>query len=112
VFHANILDQLIETGMKKRGFAVIEAVSHCHTLYGRKNRLGGPVEMLLWQKEAAVRVEKAQKMSEAELAGKITIGVLADREMPVYTQELKRIREVAKAQLAPKAAPKGTHTCD
>jgi 2-oxoglutarate ferredoxin oxidoreductase subunit beta len=97
VFHANILDQLIETGMKKRGFAVIEAVSHCHTLYGRKNKLGGPVEMTLRQKDLAVRVEKAQKMTPEELAGKITIGTLIDRELPVYTQELDRIREAARA---------------
>ncbi len=112
VFHANLLDQLIEQGMQKRGFAVIEAVSHCPTLYGRKNKLGGPVEMLLWQKEVAVRVEKAQKMSEAELAGKITIGVLADRELPIYTQELKKIREAAKAQAAAKDRAKSPHGCE
>ena len=51
VFHANILDQLIESGIRKKGFAVIEAISHCHTLYGRRNKLGGPVEMLQWQKD-------------------------------------------------------------
>ena len=100
VFHANILDQLIETGMHKRGFAVIEAVSHCHTLYGRKNKLGGAVEMLQWQKDAAVRVEKAQKMTPEELAGKITIGTLIERDLPVYTEELERIREAAKSEAA------------
>jgi 2-oxoglutarate ferredoxin oxidoreductase subunit beta len=110
VFHANLLDQLIEQGIKKRGFAVIEAISHCPTLYGRKNKLGGPVEMLLWQKEAAVRVEKVPQLSEAELAGKIPIGVLVDRDMPIYTQELKRLREAAKAAAAA-VAPKGTHSC-
>ena len=100
VFHANILDQLIETGIKKRGFAVIEAVSHCHTLYGRKNKLGGPVEMLQLQKDAAVRVEKAQKMTPEELTGKITIGTLIDRDLPVYTEELERIRQAAKTRAA------------
>lgn len=110
VFHANLLDQLIEQGINKRGFAVIEAISHCPTLYGRKNKLGGPVEMLLWQKEAAVRVEKVPQLSEAELAGKIPIGVLVDREMPIYTQELKRLREAAKAAAAA-VAPTGTHSC-
>jgi 2-oxoglutarate ferredoxin oxidoreductase subunit beta len=34
------------------------------------------------------------------LAGKITIGTLIDRELPVYTQELDRIREAAKAKAA------------
>ncbi|AEB10488.1 2-oxoacid:ferredoxin oxidoreductase subunit beta [Desulfobacca acetoxidans] len=96
VFHANLLDQLIEAGIRKRGFAVIEAISHCPTLYGRKNKLGGPVEMLNWQKAVAVPVEKAKTMTAAELVGKITIGTLIDRDLPVYTKELRRIRDAAR----------------
>jgi 2-oxoglutarate ferredoxin oxidoreductase subunit beta len=36
-------------------------------------------------------------MTPEELAGKITIGTLIDRELPVYIQELQKIREMAKA---------------
>ncbi len=100
VFHANLLDELIEQGLRKRGFAVIEAVSHCPTMFGRKNRLGGPVEMLLDQQRRAVRVAKAQKMSPEELADKIIIGVLADRDLPYFTQEMQRIREAAQKAAA------------
>lgn len=99
VYHATHLDQLMEQAILKRGFAVVEVISHCHTLYGRKNKLGGPVEMMQWQKEVAVRVEKAKTMTPEELAGKITIGVLADRDLPIYTQELRRVREAAMAAL-------------
>jgi len=56
--------------------------------------------MLRWQKEAAVRVEKAQAMTEEELKGKFTIGVLVDRDLPVYTSEYNKVREAAKAMLA------------
>ena len=38
-------------------------------------------------------------LSPEELAGKITIGVLVDRDLPIYTQEYRRIREAAKAAL-------------
>ena len=93
VYHATLLDQLIEAAILKRGFAVVEAMSHCHTLFGRKNRLGGPVEMMRRQKELAVRVEKAATMSPEELAGKITIGVLTDRDLPIYTEEYHKLRE-------------------
>ena len=96
VYHATLLDQLIEQAIKKRGFAVVEAISHCHTLFGRKNRLGGPAEMMRRQKELAVRVEKARTMTPEELAGKITIGVLIDRELPIYTQEYQKVREAAR----------------
>jgi 2-oxoglutarate ferredoxin oxidoreductase subunit beta len=97
VYHANLLDQLIEQAILKRGFAVVEAISTCHVQYGRRNRLGGPVEMMNWQKEAAVRVEKAKTMSPAELKDKFSIGVLVDRELPIYTSELRKLRESARA---------------
>ena len=100
VYHAGLLDKLIEQAIRKRGFSVVEAISHCHTQYGRRNRMGGAVEMLRWQKETAVSVEKAAKLTEEERAGKITIGVLVDRELPIYTQEYKKIRQIAKDKVA------------
>jgi 2-oxoglutarate ferredoxin oxidoreductase subunit beta len=99
VYHATLLDELIEAAILKRGFAVVEAISHCHTMFGRRNKMGGPVEMMRWQKEVAVRVEKAKTMAPEELKDKITIGVLADRDLPIYTQEYRKIREAAKAAL-------------
>jgi len=100
VYHAGLLDKLIEQAIRKRGFSVVEAISHCHTQYGRRNRMGGAVEMLRWQKETAVSVEKAAKLTEEERAGKITIGVLVDRDLPIYTQEYKKIRQIAKDKVA------------
>lgn len=100
VYHATFLDELIEAAILKRGFSVVEVISHCHTQYGRRNKLGGAVEMLRWQKESAVRVEKAKNMSPEELADKFTIGILVDRDLPIYTQEYNRVREAAKAMEA------------
>jgi len=100
VYHATLLDELIEQAIRKRGFSVVEVISHCHIQYGRRNRLGGAVEMMRWQKEAAVKIEKAQSMSEEELKGRFTIGVLVDRDLPFYTQEYQKLRDVAKTKLA------------
>lgn len=102
VYHATLLSDLIEKAILKRGFSVVEAISHCHTQFGRKNEMGGAVQMLRWQKEAAVRVEKAESMSEEELAGKFTIGVLVDQDLPIYTHEYRKIREASKAALSAK----------
>ena len=99
VYHATLLDQLMETAIRKRGFAVVEVISHCHTQFGAKNKLGGAVEMMRQQKAMAVRVDKARTMSPEELAGKITIGTLVDRDLPVYTEEYEKIREAARAAL-------------
>ncbi len=100
VYHATLLDRLIEQAIRKRGFSVVEVISHCHTQYGRRNKMGGAVDMLRWQKENAVRVEKAAEMSPEDLASKFTIGVLVDRDLPIYTEEYRKIREAARARLS------------
>ena len=104
VYHARQLDGLIERAIRKRGFGVVEVISHCPTQYGKKNGMGGPVEMLRWQKDAAVRVEKAEEMSEEDLRGKFTIGTLVDRDLPIYVREYRKVRDAARARLEEKEA--------
>ncbi len=99
VYHAAMLDDLIEKAILRRGFAVVEVMSHCHVQYGRRNKMGDAVDMLRLQKESAVRAEKAAQMSEQEMRGRFTIGVLADREMPVYTEEYEKVRKAAKEMM-------------
>jgi len=96
VYHARLLDSLMEKAFLKQGFSVVEIIAHCHTQYGRQNRLGTAVEMMEQQRDRAVTVEKAAKMKPEELKGKMVIGVLADKELPVYQDEYEKIRERAK----------------
>ena len=69
----------------------MEVISNCHVQHGRRNKLGGAVEMIMGFKEQAVTVEKAAKMSAEELEGRITIGVLADVEKPISTEQYQRV---------------------
>ncbi len=96
VYHAALLDQLIEKAIVKRGFGVVEVISHCHTQFGRRNEMGSPVAMMQWQKEHAVRIEQTATMSSEELRDKFSIGVLVDRELPIYTDEYDLVRAAAK----------------
>ena len=98
VYHADLVDRLIEQGMKKRGFAVIEVISNCHVQYGRRNKLGGAVDMLNRFNDQSVTVSRAAGMSPEELEGKTTIGVLADRDLPISTEEYKKVRKQAREQ--------------
>ena len=98
-YHASLLDDLIETAIGKQGFSVVEVISHCQTQYGRRNNMGGAVEMLRWQKENSVRIRQSSEKTPEELDGKISIGVLVNRELPVYTQLYGQIREKARAKL-------------
>ena len=96
VYQARLLDSLIEKAILKPGFSVVEVIAHCHTQYGRQNRLGTAVEMMEWQRDHAVTVEKAATMKPEELQDRIVIGVLVDKELPVYQDEYEKIRERAK----------------
>jgi 2-oxoglutarate ferredoxin oxidoreductase subunit beta len=93
VYHAKLLDDLMEKAFLKVGFSVVEVISHCHTQFGRLNRMGSAVEMMQWQREHAVTVEKARQMKEKELQDKFKIGVLVDRELPVYQDEYEKVRK-------------------
>jgi 2-oxoglutarate ferredoxin oxidoreductase subunit beta len=97
VYHAKLLDSLMEKAFLKKGFSVVEVIAHCHTQYGRQNRLGSAVEMMEWQRDHALSVEKAATMKPEELQDKILIGVLVDKELPVYQDEYEKIRGRAKA---------------
>jgi len=96
VYHAKLLDNLMEKAFAKVGFSVVEIISHCHTQFGRINRLGSAVEMMEWQRDHAVPVEKAASMKEEELQGKFRTGVLVDRDLPAYQEEYEKVRQWAK----------------
>ena len=96
VYHAAMLDDLLAAGIAKKGFSVIEVMSNCHTQYGRRNQMADAVTMLGYFKEQAVSVDRAARMTEEEMAGRFTIGVLADVDKPNYTEEYQKIRERAR----------------
>jgi 2-oxoglutarate/2-oxoacid ferredoxin oxidoreductase subunit beta len=96
VFHARELDQLIEQGIRKEGFSMIEAVSYCHTTFGRLNKYGTAVEMMRNLKDNSVTLEAAAALSAEERAAKIVRGVLVDRDIPEYVAEYDKI--IAKAR--------------
>jgi 2-oxoglutarate ferredoxin oxidoreductase subunit beta len=95
-YHAQLLDELIEKGIEKPGFSVVEVMSNCHIQFGRRNEMEDPVTMMKWLRDHAVTTKKAKKMKLNDLKDKFTIGVLADVEKPIYTDEYHKIRQQAK----------------
>ena len=85
VYHAVELDRYIEQAIRKNGFGVVEAVSYCHTTFGRINRLGSAVDMMRRLKDNGVTQAAFEKLSPEERAGKIVRGVLLDVEKAEYT---------------------------
>jgi len=44
-------------------------------------------------KEDSVAIEKASKMTEQELSGKVVTGILVDKELPEYTANYQKLIE-------------------
>lgn len=85
-YHTELLTGLIAEGIQNKGFSMVEAIAACPTAYGRRNKMKGGAEMLLWQKENAVHINRAKRMSPEELGGKLVIGELYRYKAPEYTE--------------------------
>ncbi|MHB1005419.1 MAG: 2-oxoacid:ferredoxin oxidoreductase subunit beta [Chloroflexota bacterium] len=83
VYHALELDKYIEQAIVKRGFSVVEVISHCHTAFGRLNLTPSAIEMLKGQRDNTISLAAVNKGKDP--AGKTVRGVLVDRELPEYT---------------------------
>ena len=92
VYHTRLLEKVIGKSLRKDGFSVVEVISHCTTYFGRQTGIDSPVEMMKWQRDNAIRVEKAKRLEEEDLRQKVVIGVLVDREAPTYHEEYERLR--------------------
>ena len=86
VYHVQELEKYIAQAITKDGFAVVEAVSYCHTTLGRINRWGTAPDMMRHLKDQSIPLRRAEQMSEEEKRGKIVRGVFADRDITEYTQ--------------------------
>ena len=90
-YHAVQTTKLIRDGISHNGFALIEVADVCPTYYGRKNKKGSAVDMMTYQKENMITVEKALTMTPEERKGKIIVGKLCDDDYPELTQEYQKI---------------------
>jgi 2-oxoglutarate ferredoxin oxidoreductase subunit beta len=96
-YHTTELPRLVSRGIQKLGFSVIEVITHCHTNYGKLNRKGGAVEMLEWQRDTLIPLPRFQRLSPEEQQGKLSRGVLFEKEAPEYVTEYDKIIERAMA---------------
>lgn len=96
-YHVKQLDKLIIEGMKKKGFSLIEVISQCPTSFGRLNKMGSAVEMMKWQKNHTISIDKTQEMSQKELKDKIVTGVFLNKKKKEYTKAYDEI--IAKIKL-------------
>ena len=102
-FHVPQLVDAIAKGIAHKGFSIIEVVSACPISFGRQNKMGGPADMMAWQRDHGVlkavwdRMDEDKK-AEAIAAGKFPIGILYENNdvqeyTAAYDELIKRAQE-------------------
>jgi 2-oxoglutarate ferredoxin oxidoreductase subunit beta len=88
VYHPLELDKYLAEAISNPGFSLVEAMSYCHTTYGRINKLGSAADMMRGLKENSVSKAAFDKLNpeEREANSKIVRGVLSRKQRPEYTQ--------------------------
>ncbi len=87
--HARQVINAIKKGIQNKGFSFVEILAQCPTQYGRRNKLGGAVQMMEWLKANSVFKEKAEKMSPEELKGKFILGELYSATKPEFSEYMR-----------------------
>jgi 2-oxoglutarate/2-oxoacid ferredoxin oxidoreductase subunit beta len=93
VYHALELDKFISEAIAKDGFSVIEAVSYCHTTYGRLNKLGTAADMMRALKENSLSQTAYERLSLEEKAQntRIVRGNFINTDRPQYTSSYSNL---------------------
>jgi 2-oxoglutarate/2-oxoacid ferredoxin oxidoreductase subunit beta len=89
-YHVKQLAKSMQEALSKKGFAFIEVLSPCPTLYQRRNKMGDGLDAMKDYK-AKSKIRNGASTSECGLskAGEIVVGKFVDRERPDYLELLQ-----------------------
>nr|WP_321256714.1 2-oxoacid:ferredoxin oxidoreductase subunit beta [uncultured Pseudodesulfovibrio sp.] len=100
VFHVNKLEKIMTEAIERPGFSVVEAITPCHTQYGRKNKYKSPVDMYKWMKKNAIPIERYNELSEDKRKDRMPIGVFVERDRPGFEESYQKLQSNFLAQAA------------
>ncbi len=92
-YHVRELTSIIKKAMAHKGFSVVEVMTQCPTYFGRKNRMGGAVDMLKLMRDGTAPLGSE---ALAQNPGLIPRGIFVDREEPEYCESYEAIIQAAK----------------
>jgi len=90
-YHVQQTINLIQEGIRHKGFSIIDVISTCPTYYGRENKAGDAIDMLKWQRDNTITVAKAATMTPEDKQGKIVMGVLHQVQYKEYTDAYQEL---------------------
>jgi 2-oxoglutarate ferredoxin oxidoreductase subunit beta len=88
VYHVLELDKYLAQAISNDGFSLVEAVSYCHTTFGRINKLGTAAQMMRSLKDNSISKTAFDRLDDDERGAntKIVRGVLHVKNRPEYTK--------------------------
>ncbi len=88
-YHVRQIAHAMGEVLRKKGFAFLEILSPCPTLYQRRNRLGDGLETLQYYKEASV-IKHGASTKEVAISyqGPIVVGKFVDIERPTFLESM------------------------
>jgi 2-oxoglutarate ferredoxin oxidoreductase subunit beta len=94
-YHVQQMKDILKAAILHEGFSVVEILSQCPTYFGRKNKQGGPAEMMEWFKNNTTPIGSKAKQENPNL---IERGIFVQKEIPEYCSEYEKVIERAKSR--------------
>jgi 2-oxoglutarate ferredoxin oxidoreductase subunit beta len=93
VYHVLELDKFLAEAIANDGFSLVEAVSYCHTTYGRLNKFGSAADMMQALKENSISKTAFNRLTpeERSLNTKIVRGNFFTSNRPQYTDSYEKL---------------------
>lgn len=93
VYHHNECKNLLKKAIEHKGFSIVEILTQCPTYFGRKNKLGGAVQMLETYKNNTAKIGSEKLNKNPNL---IKRGIFVEKtEIPEYCEQYDKIIKVA-----------------
>lgn len=87
----NMITELVEDGIKSKGFSFIETLTTCPTYYGRRNNMGDGVDMIKSLNKNTINIRVVEKLPSEKVKDKIPVGELYKGLRPEYTSEYEKL---------------------
>lgn len=89
--HIRRITKSIQEAIAKPGFSVIEVITPCVSLYGRRNRLGDGLNILkYYYDQSEIQHGADTRTLDIQYQGKLIVGKFVDKEKPTFLEAMNQ----------------------
>ncbi|NDV18379.1 2-oxoacid:ferredoxin oxidoreductase subunit beta [Pseudodesulfovibrio sp. JC047] len=87
-FHVKEMAKILKKAINHKGFSAVEVMVQCPTYFGRKNKMGGAIDLLKSYRDNTAPLGSKKLEENPEL---IPRGIFVDEERPEYCEEYANV---------------------